>query len=60
MICGHPFPNTEVIPLINDILESKDQSEVNQDELNQMPSKWAILLLIWHFVDGKMIIRFEL
>lgn len=39
LLCGHPFPSTESIPLVNDILYSEDFSEVNDVELQAMPSK---------------------
>ncbi|KAH8288118.1 hypothetical protein KR054_001076 [Drosophila jambulina] len=39
LLCGHPFPNTDTIPLINEILESEDFSEAEKDaELEAMPS----------------------
>ncbi|XP_030379896.1 uncharacterized protein LOC115628069 isoform X2 [Scaptodrosophila lebanonensis] len=38
LLCGHPFPSTESIPLVNDILYSEDFSEVNDDELDAMPN----------------------
>ncbi|XP_020818664.1 ATP-binding cassette sub-family A member 12 isoform X1 [Drosophila serrata] len=40
LLCGHPFPNTDTIPLINEILESEDFSEADKDvELEAMPSR---------------------
>lgn len=41
LLCGHPFPSTESIPLVNDILYSEDFSEVNDVELQAMPSECA-------------------
>ncbi|XP_060662090.1 phospholipid-transporting ATPase ABCA1 [Drosophila nasuta] len=41
LLCGHPFPSTESIPLVNDILYSEDFSEVNDDELRAMPTKYC-------------------
>ncbi|KAH8238507.1 hypothetical protein KR032_007769 [Drosophila birchii] len=39
LLCGHPFPNTDTIPLINEILESEDFSQADKDvELEAMPS----------------------
>ncbi|KAH8301484.1 hypothetical protein KR059_004274 [Drosophila kikkawai] len=39
LLCGHPFPSTDTIPLINEILESEDFSEADKDvELEAMPS----------------------
>ncbi|XP_017150144.1 ATP-binding cassette sub-family A member 13 isoform X1 [Drosophila miranda] len=40
LLCGHPFPSTESIPLVNDILYSEDFSEVNDVELEAMPSEY--------------------
>ncbi|XP_017021593.1 glucosylceramide transporter ABCA12 isoform X1 [Drosophila kikkawai] len=40
LLCGHPFPSTDTIPLINEILESEDFSEADKDvELEAMPSR---------------------
>ncbi|KAL7744190.1 hypothetical protein ACLKA6_009163 [Drosophila palustris] len=41
LLCGHPFPSTDSIPLVNDILYSEDFSEVNDDELKAMPTKYC-------------------
>ncbi|BFG01732.1 ATP-binding cassette sub-family A member 13 [Drosophila madeirensis] len=41
LLCGHPFPSTESIPLVNDILYSEDFSEVNDAELDAMPTKYC-------------------
>ncbi|KAH8303941.1 hypothetical protein KR044_000407, partial [Drosophila immigrans] len=41
LLCGHPFPSTESIPLVNDILYSEDFSEVNDGELSAMPTKYC-------------------
>ncbi|XP_068154568.1 LOW QUALITY PROTEIN: ATP-binding cassette sub-family A member 13 [Drosophila tropicalis] len=38
LLCGHPFPSTESIPLVNDILDSEDFSATNDKELEAMPS----------------------
>ncbi|KAH8272412.1 hypothetical protein KR026_006078 [Drosophila bipectinata] len=38
LLCGHPFPNTDTIPLVNEILESEDLSQTNDDELDSMPN----------------------
>ncbi|XP_017869201.1 PREDICTED: ATP-binding cassette sub-family A member 13 isoform X2 [Drosophila arizonae] len=61
LLCGHPFPSTESIPLVNDILYSEDFSEVNDDELKAMPTKYCKRLyldvtssnqgkLTWNFI----------
>ncbi|EDW00485.1 ATP-binding cassette sub-family A member 13 [Drosophila grimshawi] len=61
LLCGHPFPSTESIPLVNDILYSEDFSEINDDELQAMPTKYCKRLyldvtstnqgkLTWNFV----------
>lgn len=40
-MCGHPFPSTDTIPLVNDILyDTEDFSKINDDEINVMPSKF--------------------
>ncbi|XP_070144515.1 glucosylceramide transporter ABCA12 isoform X2 [Drosophila kikkawai] len=42
LLCGHPFPSTDTIPLINEILESEDFSEADKDvELEAMPTKYC-------------------
>ncbi|XP_016988642.1 ATP-binding cassette sub-family A member 13 isoform X2 [Drosophila rhopaloa] len=41
LLCGHPFPNTDTIPLVNEILESEDFSEANDAELDAMPTKYC-------------------
>ncbi|XP_017056200.1 ATP-binding cassette sub-family A member 13 isoform X2 [Drosophila ficusphila] len=41
LLCGHPFPNTDTIPLVNEILESEDFSEINDAELDAMPTKYC-------------------
>lgn len=52
LLCGFPFPSTESIPLVNDILYSEDFSEVNDDELQSMPSKYfnEIYLCVFTFL----------
>ncbi|XP_033150502.1 phospholipid-transporting ATPase ABCA1 [Drosophila busckii] len=61
ILCGHPFPSTESIPLVNDILYSEDFSEVNDVELQAMPTKYCKRLyldvtstnqgkLTWNFI----------
>ncbi|XP_034475484.1 phospholipid-transporting ATPase ABCA1 [Drosophila innubila] len=61
LLCGHPFPSTDSIPLVNDILYSEDFSEVNDDELKAMPTKYCKRLyldvtstnqgkLTWNFI----------
>nr|XP_016937083.1 ATP-binding cassette sub-family A member 13 isoform X1 [Drosophila suzukii]XP_016937084.1 ATP-binding cassette sub-family A member 13 isoform X1 [Drosophila suzukii] len=39
LLCGHPFPNTDTIPLVNEILESEDFSQANDAELDAMPNR---------------------
>ncbi|KMZ10890.1 glucosylceramide transporter ABCA12 isoform X1 [Drosophila simulans] len=39
LLCGHPFPNTDTIPLVNEILESEDFSQANDAELDAMPTR---------------------
>lgn len=41
LICGHPFPSTDVIPLANDIINSEDFSAINDDELDAMPTPYC-------------------
>ncbi|XP_017124997.1 ATP-binding cassette sub-family A member 13 isoform X2 [Drosophila elegans] len=41
LLCGHPFPNTDTIPLVNEILESEDFSQANDAELDAMPTKYC-------------------
>ncbi|XP_017004382.2 ATP-binding cassette sub-family A member 13 isoform X2 [Drosophila takahashii] len=41
LLCGHPFPNTDTIPLVNEILESEDFSQTNDAELDAMPTKYC-------------------
>ncbi|XP_055915611.1 ATP-binding cassette sub-family A member 13 [Eupeodes corollae] len=41
LLCGHPFPSTDVIPIASDILYSEDFSEVNDDELDAMPTNYC-------------------
>ncbi|XP_037937529.1 ATP-binding cassette sub-family A member 13 [Teleopsis dalmanni] len=70
LLCGHPFPNTESIPLVNDIIYSEDFSEINDDELKAMPTKYCKRLyldvtssnhgkLTWHaikpIIHGKIL-----
>ncbi|KAH8273384.1 hypothetical protein KR018_006518 [Drosophila ironensis] len=35
LLCGHPFPNTDTIPLVNEILESEDLNRTKDDELDE-------------------------
>uniref|UniRef100_A0A1B0AMS1 ABC transporter domain-containing protein n=1 Tax=Glossina palpalis gambiensis TaxID=67801 RepID=A0A1B0AMS1_9MUSC len=41
LICGHPFPDLEIIPLVEDIIESQDFSSINDDELKAMPTDYC-------------------
>uniref|UniRef100_A0A1A9WA06 ABC transporter domain-containing protein n=1 Tax=Glossina brevipalpis TaxID=37001 RepID=A0A1A9WA06_9MUSC len=41
LVCGYPFPNTETIPLVEDIIESQDFSIINNDELKAMPTDYC-------------------
>ncbi|XP_058985855.1 ATP-binding cassette sub-family A member 13-like [Musca domestica] len=41
LLCGHPFPSIDTIPLVSDILESEDFSKSNDDELNAMPTPYC-------------------
>ncbi|XP_073830918.1 lipid droplet defective [Musca autumnalis] len=41
LVCGHPFPSIDTIPLVSDILESEDFSKSNDDELNAMPTQYC-------------------
>ncbi|XP_061396675.1 glucosylceramide transporter ABCA12 [Musca vetustissima] len=41
LVCGHPFPSIDTIPLVSEILESEDFSKSNDDELNAMPTPYC-------------------
>ncbi|XP_017472592.1 PREDICTED: ATP-binding cassette sub-family A member 13 [Rhagoletis zephyria] len=57
LMCGHPFPSTDTIPLVNDILyDTEDFSKVNDDEINVMPTKYCkqLYLNITTTTTGKL------
>lgn len=57
LMCGHPFPSTDTIPLVNDILyDTEDFSKVNDDEINIMPTKYCkqLYLNITTTTTGKL------
>lgn len=38
LLCGHPFPHSNNIRFVNNILWSEDFNGADDDELNAMPS----------------------
>lgn len=56
IICGHPFPSFQNIKLVEDILQSQDFSNVNDDELNAMPTPYCkqLYLDVTSHNNGKM------
>ncbi|XP_039958273.1 ATP-binding cassette sub-family A member 13 [Bactrocera tryoni] len=57
LMCGHPFPSTNTIPLVNDILyDTEDFSKINDDEINVMPTKYCkqLYLNITTTTTGKL------
>ncbi|XP_011187899.2 ATP-binding cassette sub-family A member 13 [Zeugodacus cucurbitae] len=57
LMCGHPFPSTDTIPLVNDILyDTEDFSKINDDEINVMPTKYCkqLYLNITTTTTGKL------
>ncbi|XP_004523945.1 ATP-binding cassette sub-family A member 13 [Ceratitis capitata] len=57
LMCGHPFPSTDTIPLVNDILyNTEDFSKINDDEISIMPTKYCkqLYLNITTTTTGKL------
>ncbi|XP_067640945.1 glucosylceramide transporter ABCA12 [Eurosta solidaginis] len=57
LLCGHPFPSTDTIPLVNDIIyDTEDLSKINDDEINVMPTKYCkqLYLNITTTTTGKL------